>query len=71
MEETMEKVSLSFKVDPRLKAALERLAAKENRSLANYTVTVLMSHLEAEGIAWQEVPASEEKPAGRSRSRKK
>jgi predicted transcriptional regulator len=31
----VEKVSLSFKVDPRLKKAFENLAVKENRSLCN------------------------------------
>ena len=49
----MEKVSLSFKVDPRLKKAIEALAVKENRSLSNYVITLLMKHLEEKGIDWQ------------------
>jgi predicted HicB family RNase H-like nuclease len=49
----MEKVSLSFKVDPRLKKALENLAVKENRSLSNYVITLLMKHLEEHDIFWR------------------
>ena len=56
----MEKMSLSFKVDPRLKKALEDLAFKENRSLSNYVITLLMRHLEEQGIDWQK--ESERKP---------
>ena len=48
------KMSLSFKVDPRLKKALEKLAQQENRSLSNYVVTLLMKNLEEEGINWRE-----------------
>lgn len=47
------KVTLSFKVDPHLKEALEHLANKENRSLSNYVVTALMKHLKEQGIDWQ------------------
>jgi hypothetical protein len=50
----MQKMSLSFKVDPRLKKALEDLAKKENRSLSNYVTTLLMKHLEDHGIDWRE-----------------
>lgn len=49
----MAKVSLSFKVDPRIKKALEILAQKENRSLSNYVITYLIKHLESFGINWQ------------------
>ena len=45
-------MSLSFKVDLRLKRALEDLARKENRSLSNYVITLLMRHLNEEGIDW-------------------
>ncbi len=55
----MKKVSLSFKVDPKLKKAIEDLAAKENRSLSNYVITLLMKHLENQAIDWKE---SEENP---------
>jgi predicted transcriptional regulator len=49
----MEKMSLSFKVDQRLKKALETLARKENRSLSNYVITLLMKHLDEKGITWK------------------
>jgi predicted transcriptional regulator len=49
----MEKMSLSFRVDTRLKKALESLARKENRSLSNYVITLLMKHLEEKGINWE------------------
>lgn len=49
----MEKTSLSFKVDPSMKEALERLAAEENRSLSNYVITLLMRHLEEKSVTWQ------------------
>jgi predicted transcriptional regulator len=50
------KMSLSFKVDPRLKKALEKLAKQENRSLSNYVVTLLMEHLKAKSINWEKEP---------------
>lgn len=46
-------MTLSFKVDPKLKDALLKLADKENRSLSNYVVTALMQHLENHGIDWR------------------
>ena len=46
-------MSLSFKVDPRVKKALEDLAAKENRSLSNYVITILLKHLEEKGIDYK------------------
>lgn len=49
----MQKMSLSFKVDSRLKKALEGLATKENRSLSNYVVTVLIRHLEERDIDYK------------------
>ena len=52
-------MSLSFKVDPKLKKIIEDLAAKENRSLINYVITLLMKHLEDQGIDWKK---SEENP---------
>ena len=53
-------MSLSFKVDPKLKKALEDLATKENRSLSNYVITLLIKHLEAEGIAYKKEKPSKE-----------
>jgi len=47
------KETLSFKVDSRIKAAILELATKENRSLSNYVVTVLMRHLEIKGVKWR------------------
>ncbi len=52
-------MSLSFKVNPGLKRALEKLAQKENRSLSNYVVTLLMRHLEEQGTNWQEEESEE------------
>jgi predicted transcriptional regulator len=49
----MEKMSLSFKVDPQLKKAIEDLAAEENRSLSNYVITLLLKHLEERGVDWR------------------
>ncbi len=46
-------MTLSFKVDPRLKKALEDLAVEENRSLSNYVITLLLKHLEQKGIHWK------------------
>ncbi|MDI6688622.1 MAG: hypothetical protein QME06_10440 [Desulfobacterales bacterium] len=46
-------MTLSFKVDPQLKDALQQLADEENRSLSNYVVTVLMKHLQEHGIDWR------------------
>jgi len=54
-------MSLSFKVDPRLKKALENLAVKENRSLSNYVITLLMKHLQDQGIDWREEGTEEAK----------
>ena len=51
-------MTLSFKVDPKLKDALLKLADKENRSLSNYVVTALMKHIENHGIDWR-TPAKE------------
>jgi len=50
-------MSLSFKVDPRLKKALENLSVKENRSLSNYVITLLMKHLEEQDIDWRKEDA--------------
>jgi len=54
----MQKMSLSFKVDPRLKKALEDQAIEENRSLSNYVVTLLIKHLEEKSIDWKKKPKS-------------
>lgn len=54
-------MSLSFKVDERLKEALEALALAENRSLSNYVITLLMKRLEEKGIDWRKEPAKKGK----------
>lgn len=47
------KTTLSFKIDSSLKRAILKLAEKENRSLSNYVVTVLIRHLKQLGVDWQ------------------
>lgn len=54
------KETLSFKIDARIKSAILKLAQKENRSLSNYVVTVLMRHLEIKGIDWRKEVSGEE-----------
>ena len=54
-------MTLSFKVDPRMKKAPEDLAGKENRSLSNYVITLLMQHLEQKKIDWREEPKKKPK----------
>ncbi len=48
------KTTLSFKVDEKLKQAIQELADEENRSLSNYVVTILMLHLNEMGVDWRE-----------------
>jgi predicted transcriptional regulator len=48
------KVTLSFKVDEKLKDAILKLAEEENRSLSNYVVTLLIRHLDEKGINWRD-----------------
>lgn len=44
-------VSISFRVSPDLKARLEAVAAKENRSLTNMFETLVLNHCQREGVA--------------------
>jgi|GEM_PF-3136126 predicted transcriptional regulator len=46
----MKSTVLSFKVESELKNALKLLAQRENRSLSNYVQTVLLRHIEEEGL---------------------
>ena len=46
-------MSLSFKVDNGIVEAIKELAGKENRSLSNYVITLLMKHLEEQGVEWR------------------
>jgi hypothetical protein len=41
---TQNKVFLGVKVDPEVRALLEKIAAKEDRSLSNVTSRLLQSH---------------------------
>ena len=54
------KETISFKLDPSIKDAILKLAQKENRSLSNYVVTVLMRHLEIKGIDWRKEAGEKE-----------
>ena len=54
------KETLSFKIDPAIKDAILKLAKKENRSLSNYVVTVLMRHLDIKGIDWHKEAGEKE-----------
>lgn len=53
-------MTLSFKLDPRIKEAILKLAEKKNWSLGNYVVTLLMKHLEEQGIEWPKEGVKEE-----------
>ena len=46
---------ISFKIDERIKVALQKLAKEEHRSLSNYVSTVLMDHLKSKDIDWHKV----------------
>ena len=47
------KTTLSFKVDSRIKDAILKLAEQENRSISNYVVTLMIRHLDEQGIDWR------------------
>jgi hypothetical protein len=49
----MEKMTLSFKIDVRIKKWIEKLAHLENRSVSNYVATALIKHLEEKGVNWR------------------
>lgn len=48
----MPKVVISFQIDERIKAALQKLAKEQNRSLSNYVTTLLLEHLKSKNIDW-------------------
>ena len=50
----MSKAVVSFKIDPKIKLILQKLAEEETRTLSNYLVTIIQSHLEAKNIEWRE-----------------
>ncbi len=51
-----------FKVDPGIKETILKLAEKGNRSLSNYVVTLVMRHLEEQGIEWHKEGLKDENP---------
>jgi predicted transcriptional regulator len=55
------KIVISFKIDDRIKEAIQGLAKKENRNLSNYIVTLLMNHLDEQGIDWHKAPGKKSK----------
>ncbi len=48
------KMVMSFKINKKIKQALQTLADKEYRSLSNYVIMVLKKHLEEKGLDWRE-----------------
>ncbi|UCD88475.1 MAG: hypothetical protein JSW04_08335 [Desulfobacterales bacterium] len=43
---------MSFKIDKKIKKALQTLADQEYRSLSDYVVMVLKKHLDEKNIEW-------------------
>ena len=43
---------VSFKIDPKIKEILQKLAEEDTRTLSNYLVTIIQDHLKAKGIFW-------------------
>ena len=43
-------MTLSFKVRPEIKAALEHLAKADDRSVSNYTMRIIVKHLKEQDI---------------------
>ena len=56
----MRKMVISFQIDERMKTALQKLAAEENRSLSNYVTTLLLEHLKSKEINWRQKKSGEE-----------
>ena len=52
---------ISFKIDEKIKAALQKLAEDENRSLSNYVTTLLLEHLKSKNIDWHKVKGKPKK----------
>jgi len=49
-------VTLSFKVNPEIKTALENLAKQEDRSVSNYVVRIITKHFKEKGIDLDKKP---------------
>ena len=48
----MSKTVVSFKIDPKKKEILQKLAEEDTRTLSNYLVTIIQDHLKAKGVLW-------------------
>jgi len=60
---------MSIRLDPDVKAALERFAEEEDRSLSSYVNRILRDHVErTEARKPAEMPKAEGKTEGRKRS---
>ena len=44
---------ISFKIDNRIKAVLQRLADADNRNLSNYILNLILKHIKEQGIDWK------------------
>ncbi len=44
---------ISFKIEEKVKEAVQVLAEKENRTLSNYIATLIIKHLQDQGIDWR------------------
>lgn len=52
--EKIKRVTYSVVMNPKVKAALEKMAEKENRSLSNLIENIAMQFLEKKRVAWDE-----------------
>ena len=44
---------ISFTIDNRIKAVLQRLADADNRNLSNYILNLILKHIQEQGIDWK------------------
>ncbi len=58
--------AISVRVEPELKAAIEKLGEDDHRTLAQYVERLLIDHVKARGVK-TESPA---KPPGKSKAKK-
>ena len=62
----MRKAVVSFKIDPKIKEILQKLAEEDTRTLSNYLVTIIQDHLRAKDILWRADEQHEEKEQAES-----
>ncbi len=48
----MSKAVVSYKIDPKIKEILQKLATVNTRTVSNYLVTIIQDHLKAKDILW-------------------